>query len=105
MNMEKELLEMKRKMLCAEIEMNGMKAENINRSMNHQSLAYGEYAFYRLISKYDLDTSIKQEIIKGEWLEIENSLKKYKCSICGKEKQYKDNFCPNCGADMREVKE
>lgn len=61
--------------------------------------------------------------IKGEWLEIKTAFekykpagcfsleskkyirKKYKCSICGKEKQYKDNFCPNCGADMREVKE
>jgi len=101
MNMEKELLEMKRKMLCAEIEMNGMKAENISRSIMRDSLAYGEDAFYCLVDKYNLDTSIKHENTKGEWLEIENSLKKYKCSICGKEKQYKDNFCPNCGADMR----
>jgi rRNA maturation endonuclease Nob1 len=104
MNYEK-LLEMKRKMLCAEIEMNGLKAENEQRSVNQQPMTYSEGDFYRLIDKYDLGISIKQEIIKGEWLEIENSLKKYKCSICGKEKQYKDNFCPNCGADMRRKEE
>lgn len=68
-------------------------------------------------------TADVRENIKGEWIEIETSFekykpkdcfslelkkyirKKYKCSICGKEKQYKDNFCPECGADMRQVKQ
>lgn len=64
--MEKELLEMKRKMLCAEIEMNGMKAENIQRSIMRDSLAYGEDAFYCLISKYNLDNEIKEDSVSSE---------------------------------------
>lgn len=59
--MEKELLEMKRKMLCAEIEMNGMKAENIQRSIMRDSLTYGEDSFYSLISKYNLDDEIEED--------------------------------------------
>lgn len=51
--------------------------------------------------------------LKGEWIEFKNE---YKCSKCGHimDKvltvsgnwiyQY-SNYCPNCGADMREVSE
>ena len=27
----------------------------------------------------------------------------YHCSLCGTQEDYKENYCPNCGADMREV--
>ena len=63
-----------------------------------------------------------RENIKGNWIEIKTAFekykpagcfsfelkkytrKKYKCSNCDKTKQYKENFCPSCGADMREAK-
>ena len=41
---------------------------------------------------------------QGEW--ISNGSKGFfnpgrKCSICGKPTEFSENFCPNCGADMR----
>jgi len=71
----------------------------------------------------NIPTADVRENIKGKWTEIQTAFekykpagcfsfelkkytrKKYRCSNCGKTKQYKENFCPNCGADMREVKE
>lgn len=39
---------------------------------------------------------------KGEWVKTsEPELYCYTCSICGELNEYEDNFCPNCGADMR----
>lgn len=50
---------------------------------------------------------------KGKWIELNNHdweySKEYRCSECGKyrletlPKGWNWNFCPNCGADMREV--
>ena len=47
---------------------------------------------------------------KGRWIE---NYDMFKCSECGAtgffeedySKPYRCNFCPNCGADMREIKE
>ena len=46
---------------------------------------------------------------RGEW-EIDKeyykgTLKRYKCSACGKADYYKYNFCQHCGADMRKAGE
>lgn len=41
----------------------------------------------------------------GHWENGENNIgmKRYVCSICGKGQPYlRFNYCPNCGADMRE---
>lgn len=40
--------------LCAQIEMNAMVAENSFREKNGDSPAYGEEAFLELINKYDI---------------------------------------------------
>lgn len=46
-------------------------------------------------------------VARGEW-EVKSqkirgySIDFYKCSVCGNEPDDKYNFCPNCGADMRE---
>lgn len=50
---------------------------------------------------------------KGKWIKSNIPNEKYVCSECGgacwyydcKGKVAKSNFCPNCGADMREVDE
>lgn len=37
--------------------------------------------------------------LKSEWAEFEGG---YRCSNCDDIEVYTPNFCPNCGADMRE---
>ena len=44
---------------------------------------------------------------RGKWIYSEgsgygNPYGHYECSLCGDGYGYKTNFCPNCGADMRE---
>ena len=53
-------------------------------------------------------TADVRENVKGEWINknkgIWNTLPVYQCSVCGDyDTRYQDtdNFCPNCGADMR----
>ena len=45
---------------------------------------------------------------KGEWIadvdkwgDVVTTVNGYTCSKCGTFNSDKDNFCPNCGADMR----
>ena len=41
---------------------------------------------------------------KGKWIDREvYDADRWKCSECGRTEQYKENYCPNCGADMREA--
>lgn len=46
-------------------------------------------------------------VVRGRWeFRSTDTLasKAWTCSVCGRRKVFKTNFCPNCGADMREVK-
>ena len=48
------------------------------------------------------------EVKHGNWiLRIENNIcdmtYEYKCSTCSQRSRYKTNYCPNCGAYMRET--
>lgn len=48
----------------------------------------------------------EQEPKTGEWIEhFDESGKWYECDQCHTDWGGAVNFCPNCGADMREVKE
>lgn len=43
---------------------------------------------------------------RGEWISLDDFRGKYnefgyKCSECGTQNDYQDNYCPHCGADMR----
>lgn len=47
---------------------------------------------------------------KGKWISLDDFRGKYnengyKCSECDEHSDYKENFCPNCGADMRQREE
>ena len=47
---------------------------------------------------------------KGKWISLDDFRGKYnefgyKCSECKEQSDYEENFCPNCGADMRGEKE
>ena len=41
---------------------------------------------------------VEPERKKGEWIDLWD---RYRCSVCNMEHNYEENFCPNCGADMR----
>lgn len=59
----------------------------------------------------NLPTADVVERNHGEWIEINDGLVKGYCSQCGWLSYYYENeiigmnYCPNCGADMREGKE
>ena len=54
----------------------------------------------------DYKRLIKQEPRKGYWLRRPHVYGVTYCSICDFELKIDNtNYCPNCGADMREVKE
>ena len=46
-----------------------------------------------------------RSVVRGEWEEEDSASNRwsFRCSVCGEGgRGYKFNFCPNCGADMRE---
>lgn len=51
------------------------------------------------VMKCDIEAApiIYPERNKGRWIDL-------RCSECGQVDMSKPNFCPNCGADMREEK-
>jgi len=71
---------------------------------------YGKADFYTSDEYYEaLDMAISAlSENKGEWIadvdkwgDIVTTVNGYVCSKCGTFDSDKDNFCPNCGADMR----
>ena len=55
-----------------------------------------------------LEKQTEQEPKTGHWIEEFNDLEgevRFTCSSCGKFQLFGTDFCPNCGADMREVVE
>lgn len=39
--------------------------------------------------------------LKGEWIKATNEFLNWECSFCHQPHDFRDNFCPKCGADMR----
>lgn len=44
----------------------------------------------------------QEERPHGEWTVRHDTMYHFECPFCKYLHQYKDNFCPLCGADMRE---
>ena len=44
---------------------------------------------------------------QGEWIWVDNGneVDKFCCSVCGNQSLWQFNFCPNCGARMKEGNE
>ena len=72
----------------------------------------GQYTAYEsgaddacYIVEHEVPTADVVEVVQGEWVEDDYGF--IRCSVCGMEwdepEHPKTNFCPNCGADMREV--
>lgn len=60
---------------------------------------------YMYASKGEIDKlpSVTPQPRKGHWIHRNAFLVPWKCSECNYKSESYDNFCPNCGADMREV--
>lgn len=60
----------------------------------------------KIINKLPSVTPIRP---KGHWIDCDvsddYSADGYDCSVCGINSEYVTSYCPNCGADMREVEE
>lgn len=70
----------------------------IKRRCNDPRFLVFEWQFKKL---YELP-STKPMRKKGKWIDICDGYTDYvKCDQCGGILDYKKNFCPNCGADMR----
>lgn len=51
----------------------------------------------------DIPAADVRPVVRGEWRERRFSEDVYgaECSVCHTTWDYRTNFCPNCGADMR----
>ena len=59
----------------------------------------------------ELPTIDAVEVVHGRWEKASEKMPIYRCSICKERNLFKNgynvfsNYCPNCGADMRERKD
>jgi hypothetical protein len=61
----------------------------------------GNMAFVEMIK--ELPTADVRPVVRGRWIDTDNYYQRWKCSACGcHTREAAPNFCPNCGADMRE---
>lgn len=52
---------------------------------------------------FDVAITVLKERPQGEWIDKgEDMMIRWKCSECGRNDNHIYNFCPNCGADMRQ---
>ena len=60
----------------------------------------GAYEYVSVDERAHFPTADVRENVKGEWIE-DGAITK--CSVCGNTSDYcgTENFCHNCGADMR----
>ena len=49
-------------------------------------------------------TADAKEVVRGKWIGQSSDYEDFcECSICGHYQEDDSDFCPSCGADMREV--
>lgn len=56
-----------------------------------------EYCFILALPAADV-----RPVVRGEWKPTGAGCLTSKCSVCGNKSIETGNFCPNCGADLRE---
>ena len=49
----------------------------------------------------DVIEKLSKERKKGKWEKVYYGNRPNRCSECHQKNNYRTNFCPNCGADMR----
>ena len=75
---------------------------NVSERESNVDGAYGYIDTKSIIDKIDDAPTIEPERKKGEWIDLDyTEAWLYKCDQCGRRSDFKDNYCPDCGADMR----
>ena len=74
-------------------------------ALQHEIMAEAEShaALVERLNKQIEELANVRPVVRGKWITVKHPL--YECSICGSVYQdvgYGFNYCPNCGADMRE---
>lgn len=78
----------------------------INRLRNEYNDQYIDYCGMNEAVNMAIEALATEPIKHGRWIETDrNDPCYYVCSLCGKRSDFKENYCPACGADMREVEE
>ena len=82
----------------------------LEENAKEYSLGYYDYDEYAVpLSALDEAPTIEPK--RGEWIKDKSSPIAYRCTACNTLQHWsviqngKYNFCPNCGADMREESE
>ena len=74
-------------------------ADALLRDIEHYHLSDGKFQHW-----VEIQPTIERKT--GKWISLDDFRGKYntngyKCSECGEQSDYEENYCPNCGADMR----
>ena len=83
-----------------------MSAEDIEYMDDYKEFPTKESAldwldnYLNLDERNNLIRALQQEPRKGHWIDSSNG---WMCSECNKDSTFDTNYCPNCGANMREV--
>ena len=83
-----------------------------------QAIDYGSKTFLIPVNSVKALPSVTPQPKRGKWIntgmwlegrkygkEHGEMIDAYSCEYCGYSQYHKTNFCPHCGADMREVKD
>ena len=81
-------------------------SEYISREEVMDALLHEQYGYLCEDVIKSIHTADVREVKRGNWISDKKRLW-YTCSVCGASDMLEchNNFCPNCGADMREDNE
>ena len=74
----------------------------IKKAMRYEVGGYRTAPIVLLKDVIDLPAADVKPVVRGKWLDMESDHSFQKCSECGELSCCRSNFCPDCGADMRE---
>ena len=72
---------------------------------NNIHLLHDAHSYLEQIERWDaIKDADLVEVKHGEWI-YEQDEDWFRCSCCGDTRYDEENYCPNCGADMRKESE
>ena len=86
-----------------EIKRECMDYEGFSCAMDLKTKIDGTDGCYLCEKAIDMAIEALRERPKGRWIRYKYSHKLGECSLCGEIVAIRSNYCPNCGADMREI--
>lgn len=100
-------------LLCSGVEHDGDRAVSINavkKVIRETKYSYADPLAYNYVVKLLNELpSVAPQRLMGYWIEgkysdedVRYNDSSYKCSNCGKRVDFKENFCPSCGTEMKD---